>query len=339
MTMATESRLALIARLQDSIHACLEDLVTADEPVAMVDFPNYSNVGDSAIWLGQMAYLAARHGKRPSYISGLDDHSHEGLDAAMPSGPILITGGGSFGDIWGGHQELRESILGRWPGRPVVQLPQSIHYTSPENADRMARAIARHGNFVLLVRDEESKAFAERHFDCRVRLCPDMAFAIGAIEPAAAPDFPVLAMLRADQERAMAYDFEAYPDLPVEDWIGESRAAIRAAKALGAVRAASLSPEWIRTGKLQAAAMARLRRGIRQISRGQAIVTDRLHVHICALLIGRPHAVLDNSYGKVRRFMAAFSGGTELSYRATSLDDGVAWARRAAGKDAGKAAA
>ena len=70
--------------------------------------------------------------------------------------------------------------------------------------------------------------------------------------------------------------------------------------------------------------MARLRRGIRQISRGQAIVTDRLHVHICALLIGRPHAVLDNSYGKVRRFMAAFSGGTELSYRATSLDDGVA---------------
>jgi pyruvyl transferase EpsO len=167
----------LIARLQDGIHACLEDLVTADEPVAMVDFPNYSNVGDSAIWLGQMAYLAARHGKRPSYISGLDDHSHERLDAAMPSGPILITGGGSFGDIWGGHQELRESILERWPGRPVVQLPQSIHYTSPENADRMARAIARHGNFVLLVRDEESKAFAERHFDCRVRLCPDMAFA------------------------------------------------------------------------------------------------------------------------------------------------------------------
>lgn len=337
--MATESRLALIARLQDSIHDCLKDCVTADEPVAMVDFPNYRNVGDSAIWLGQMAYLASRHGKVPSYISELGDHSHDRLDEAMPSGPILITGGGTFGDIWPGHQELRESILERWPGRPVVQLPQSIHYASQENAERMARAIACHGNFVLLVRDEESKAFAERHFDCRVRLCPDMAFAMGAIEPAAAPRFPVLAMLRGDREKASAYDLSAYPDLPVEDWIDESRAAIRAAKALGVARAASLNPERIKEGKLQAAARARVRRGIRQISRGRALVTDRLHVHICSLLIGRPHAVLDNSYGKVHRFMAAFSGGSDLSYRADSLDDAVAWARHAVEGAAGKAAA
>jgi pyruvyl transferase EpsO len=331
--MAAESNLALIARLQARIHDCLDDYVTADEPVAMVDFPNYRNVGDSAIWLGQMAYLSSRR-KRPSYISALGDHSHDRLDEAMPSGPILITGGGTFGDIWSGHQELRESILDRWPGRLVVQLPQSIHYTSQGNADRMARAIARHKNFVLLVRDEESKAFAEKQFDCRVRLCPDMAFAMGAIEPATAPRFPVLAMLRADQEKASAYDFSAYPDVPVEDWIDESRAAIRVVKAFGVAGAASFNPERIKEGKLQAAARARVRRGIRQISRGNAIVTDRLHVHICSLLIGRPHAVLDNSYGKVRRFMAAFSGGTDLSYQANSLDDGIAWARRQAGKKA-----
>jgi pyruvyl transferase EpsO len=146
-------------------------------------------------------------------------------------------------------------------------------------------------------------------------------------------------MLRGDREKASAYDLSAYPDLPVEDWIDESRAAIRTAKALGVARAASLNPERIKEGKLQAAARARVRRGIRQISRGRAIVTDRLHVHICALLIGRPHAVLDNSYGKVRRFMAAFSGGTDLSHRADSLDDAVAWARQAAEGGAGKAAA
>ena len=91
-----------------------------------------------------------------------------------------------------------------------------------------------------------------------------------------------------------------------------------------------------RTRKLDAAAKARLRRGIRQISRGRAIVTDRLHVHICSLLLGRPHAVLDNSYGKIRRFMAAFSGGTDLSYKAASLDDGIAWARSQAGSGAGE---
>jgi pyruvyl transferase EpsO len=328
--MSAQSNLALIAKLNGVIHDCLEDLVPADEPVAMVDFPDYRNVGDSAIWLGQMAWLRSGFGKRPSYISALHDHSHDRLNEAMPRGPILITGGGTFGDIWPGHQQLRESILERWPGRSVVQLPQSIHYRSQEGADRMARAIARHGNFVLLVRDEESRAFAERHFDCRVRLCPDMAFCIGPLQPAQ-PEFPVLAMLRADRESASAYDLAGYPDIPVEDWITESRTAIRVAKVLGAAGAASLDPERIRDAKYNAAARARLRRGIRQISRGRAIVTDRLHVHICALLIGRPHAVLDNSYGKLRRFMAAFSGGTELAYQASSLDDGIAWARRQAG--------
>jgi len=208
--MPTESNLAVIARLNGVIHDCLKDLISADQPVAMVDFPDYRNVGDSAIWLGQMAYLSSRFNKSPSYISALPDHSHDKLDEAMPSGPILITGGGTFGDIWSGHQELRVSILDRWPGRLVVQLPQSIHYKSIDHADRMARAIARHKNFVLLVRDEESKAFAESHFDCRVRLCPDMAFAIGPLQPLAAAQFPVLAMLRADQEKASAYDLSTY---------------------------------------------------------------------------------------------------------------------------------
>lgn len=329
--MPAESNLDVIARLQGVIHDCLKDYVSGDEPVAMVDFPDYKNVGDSAIWLGQMAYLSSRFKKSPSYISSLQDHSHDRLDEAMPYGPILITGGGTFGDIWPGHQELRESILERWPGRLVVQLPQSIHYKSQGHADRMARAIARHKNFVLLVRDEASKEFAEKHFDCRVHLCPDMAFCIGPIQPLAASQFPVLAMLRADKEKASHYDFSAYPDVPVEDWISESRTPVRIAKALGAAKViVSLNPERIRGAKLDAAAHNRFRRGIRQISRGRAIVTDRLHVHICSLLLGRPHAVLDNSYGKVRRFMNAFSGGTDLSYKAASLDDGIAWARHQA---------
>jgi exopolysaccharide biosynthesis predicted pyruvyltransferase EpsI len=333
--MISKPNLVLITELQDMIHDCLKNYVSNDEPVAMVDFPDYKNVGDSAIWLGQMAYLSSRFKKSPSYISSRRDHAHDRLDEAMPSGPILITGGGTFGDIWPGHQELRESILARWPGRLVVQLPQSIHYTSQEYTDRMARAIARHKNFVLLVRDEESKAFAEKHFDCRTHLCPDMAFCIGPIQPLATSQFPVLAMLRTDKEKAAHYDFSAYPDVPVEDWISEPRTPVRMAKALGAVKAvASLNPERIRGAKLDAAAHNRFRRGIRQISRGRTIVTDRLHVHICALLMGRPHAVLDNSYGKVQRFMNSFSDGTDLSYKATSFDDAIAWARSRTGQGA-----
>jgi pyruvyl transferase EpsO len=311
--------------MQGMIDDCLRDCLVDDAPLAILDFPDIRNCGDSAIWLGEMAYLASR-GKRPAYVSRMRDFSAEALERAVPEGPIFIHGGGNFGDLWVSHQDFREAVLERFPHRRIIQFPQSIHYRSEERIAQTARAIARHRNFLLLVRDQESKDFAERHFDCEVRLCPDMAFWIGAVEPGAV-EFPVLAMLRADLEKTGEVDRSAYPGLPIEDWITESARRVRVSKAAGAASAfLALKPAEMRLRKLDAAAHNRFRRGIRQISRGRTVVTDRLHVHICSLLIGRPHAVLDNSYGKIGRFMAAFSGGTELAYRASSLDDGLEWA-------------
>ncbi|MGK6314545.1 polysaccharide pyruvyl transferase family protein [Neorhizobium sp. DT-125] len=320
----------LITRLQDRTHDCLKKFVKPEEPIAILDFPDIRNCGDSAIWLGEMAYLQHRYAKRPAYVCTTDDFSPDELKSAAPNGPIFIHGGGNFGDVWVFHQDFRERVMELFPDRQIVQFPQSIHYKSPERLEQSRRAIARHKNFVLLVRDEESFQFAQENFDCQVYLCPDMAFCIGSIEPDA-PQFPVLAMLRQDKEQVGAVDFSAYPDIPKEDWITENRSRVRVAKALGAASALlHLSPSEMRLRKLDAAANNRFQRGIRQISRGKAIVTDRLHVHICSLLIGRRHAVLDNNYGKIRRFMNAFSGGTDLSYKATSLDDGIRWAREQA---------
>ncbi|UWU25475.1 polysaccharide pyruvyl transferase family protein (plasmid) [Rhizobium sp. CB3060] len=325
--MTLQSNRALIAKLDNMIHDCLKDYICRDEPLAILDFPDIRNCGDSAIWLGEMAYLKRRHGKRPTYVSRIDDFSPEQLERTMPTGPIFIHGGGNFGDIWDAHQDFREKVLEQFPHRLVIQFPQSIHYNSPARLTQSARVIGRHKRFVLLVRDEHSKEFALKHFDCEVRLCPDMAFSIGAIQPKE-PEVPVLAMLRSDLEKVGDADLSAYPDIPKEDWITESARRVRIAKALGAATALlDLKPAEMRLRKLDAAAHNRLGRGIRQISRGRALVTDRLHVHICSILLGRPHAVLDNSYGKIRRFMDAFSGGTDLAYRATSLDDGIAWAR------------
>ena len=333
--MPLKSHVALIAELNDKVHACLKDLISEEEPLAILDFPDIRNCGDSAIWLGEMAYLQERYGKRPAYVSRIADFSPDALERRMPEGPIFVHGGGNFGDLWVAHQDFREHVIEQFPGRRIVQFPQSIHYRSPERAEITARVIGRHRNFVLLVRDEESKHFAEQHFECEVRLCPDMAFCIGTLQPAPA-EFPVLAMLRADQESVLnGAGRSVHPDIPIEDWISESSLSVRLSKALGAASALlARKPAELRLARLDAAAHNRVRRGTRQLARGRAIVTDRLHVHICALLLGRPHAVLDNSYGKVRRFMSAFSGGTDLAYLAASLDDGIAWARERAGQGA-----
>ncbi len=325
--MLSLSRSALIASLQDKTHEALRKFVVPEQPLAILDFPDIRNCGDSAIWLGEMAYLKDRFGKRPSYVSRAGDFSPEALKKAVPEGPIFIHGGGNFGDIWVGHQDFREQVMEVFPQRPIVQFPQSIHYGSAERAEKTKRAIGKHGKFTLLVRDEESFDFAQKHFDCEVILCPDMAFCIGEVK-ATDPKFPVLAMLREDKEQVGAIDFSAYPDIPKEDWITENRNEVLLEKAKGVVSAwLNLHPSEARLRKLDAAAHHRFNRGITQIARGKALVTDRLHVHICSLLTGRPHAVLDNNYGKIRRFMAAFSGGTDLSYKARSLEDGINWAR------------
>ena len=325
--MSLEPRLQLIERLQNATHECLKDLVP-DGPHALLDFPDIRNVGDSAIWLGELAYLKSRFNQRPAYVSKTRDLITRDLERAVPDGPIFIHGGGNFGDIWESHQDFREQVLDRWPDRLIVQFPQSIHYQSDARADETARVIARHKRFVLLVRDEESRHFAERRFDCEIRLCPDMAFGIGPVDPVGRPDLGVLAMLRADKETTGPRDMGDHAHIPVEDWISESKARVRIAKAIGILGAlTSFNACAIKAGKFNAAARNRFERGRRQLSRAEAIVTDRLHVHIISLLLGKPHAVLDNSYGKIGRFMAAFSGGTDLTYAATSLSDAMEWAQ------------
>jgi exopolysaccharide biosynthesis predicted pyruvyltransferase EpsI len=321
----------IIIDTNNKIDQCLSKYIYKNEELAILDFPNIKNVGDSAIWLGEISYLNKKFHKKPSYVCRMmQDFSEADLRKQVPTGPIFIHGGGNFGDIWGLHQEFREFLMETFPDRRIIQFPQSIHFEDKTKIESSARAIRKHGRFTLIVRDQESKEFSEKHFDCEVLLCPDMAYAIGALPPRT-PSIPVLAMLREDKERMSSRGDWNYPDIPKEDWITESASSVKRARIKGWLSAfRDFKPSERQFRRFDAAAHNRFERGISQIGRARAIVTDRLHVHICSMLLGRPHAVLDNSYGKIRRFIDTFYGENDLTYRATSLDDAVEWARHKA---------
>src|SRR3546814_4284411 len=101
------------------------------------------------------------------------DFDDEACRSAIGDVPVLIHGGGNMGTLWPKHEAFRLHLLRTHRGHPIVQMPQSIHYADPAAAAEMAEAIRGHGQFTLLVRDARSLAFAERHFDCTIRLCPD----------------------------------------------------------------------------------------------------------------------------------------------------------------------
>ena len=62
----------------------------------------------------------------------------------------------------------------------------------------------------------------------------------------------------------------------------------------------------------------RVERGLRLLARGETVVTDRLHGHILALLLGIPHVVMDNDYGKVGAYIAAWTQASPLVRQARS---------------------
>src|SRR5690606_14495563 len=133
------------------------------------------------IWLGETAWLRRRN-LAPAYVSTIRSHDPDALEAAVPEGAILLHGGGNFGTLWPAHQDFRLAMLERFPDRPIVQLPQSIHFAAEAAIAPCAGAIARRGRFSLCVRDVPSLDFARRHFPCETLLVPDMAFAIGPLQ-------------------------------------------------------------------------------------------------------------------------------------------------------------
>src|SRR5437870_7742131 len=97
----------LVSTLGRTLDATLRPILPSGLRCALVGFPNHSNVGDSAIWLGEKAYLR-RRGISVAYACDTSTDSQEDLRARVKDGVILLHGGGNLGDLWLDQQHLRE---------------------------------------------------------------------------------------------------------------------------------------------------------------------------------------------------------------------------------------
>ncbi|MBB4154873.1 pyruvyl transferase EpsO [Sphingomonas jinjuensis] len=286
----------VVAVQQAALDRLYRTHVGAGDRYALLDFPDHANVGDSAIWLGEMAMLRRITGRDPCYISCWHDFDEAAFRAACPDGIVFLHGGGNLGDIWPHHQRFREGVVRALHDYRLVQLPQSIHFDDPVAAYRFADLADVHPDLTLYVRDRPSLAIATTWLGDRTLLAPDSAFALGT-QPRRAPTVETLALMRSDSERRDHVSIVP-ADAEVVDWLHDDAA-------IGGTDFASR----------QRQADARLQRGLALLSRGRMIVTDRLHGHILALLLDIPHRVLDNRYGKVGAYIDAWTSGSPLLLR------------------------
>ncbi|GGE95756.1 polysaccharide pyruvyl transferase family protein [Sphingomonas prati] len=299
-----------IAAQQAALGALYRTHVAPGSRYALVDFPDHANVGDSAIWLGELTMLRQVTGHDPCYVSTWHDFDADAFRRACPDGTLFLHGGGNLGDIWVHHQQFREHILSTIRDRPIVQLPQSIHFRDPARADRFAALAGAHPDFVLYARDRRSLEFARQHLACPSQLAPDSAYALGR-QARGAPICDLLMLMRTDDERR-GYAVPPTSDATVVDWL-EDRPGL---------------PPGVDPAAREAQATARVDRGFRLLAQGRVVVTDRLHGHILADLLGIPHVALDNDYGKVAAYLDAWPASSALVRTATTMDQALDLAGR-----------
>ena len=244
----------LVERLSDQIRATLDPIVRGLSHCVLIDFPNHSNVGDNAIWLGEIAWLA-RAKIRIEHRCDVKSYSPAAVAQSLgDGGAIFIHGGGNFGDLWPRHHRLRETVIRDFPGRPIVQLPQTMHFLDRDRLATARSVFNAHPNLTLLARDHTSLEFARNEFRAKSFLCPDMAFCLGPLARPRSPEADIVWLRREDIEAAQNAAPPADESVIVTDWLDPRRPPLdRVAKSVEATTGAVPDPLSPPTPRHQAA--------------------------------------------------------------------------------------
>jgi len=330
----------VVTRLRQRAIVVVGSVIPRGRPFALLDFPRHSNVGDSAIWLGEIDCLAACGVPLNDirYICDASTYEESALRSAIgEEGVILLHGGGNFGDLWTSHQRFREMVVAAFPKNAFVLFPQTIHYEDRKALDQTARVFNAHGDLTILVRDHESLLLVQREFRAVAHLCPDLAFCLGPLPRPAQADRHIVYLARTDKESPLRFEAagdgtEAPCDWPgVENawrWqLGDVIARFGSDHPRLRRRLPAALSEVIRRRAYNSMAHERLRSGCELLAHGRVVITDRLHAHILSLLMGVPSVMLDNSYGKLRRFHDAWTSNSSLTHFAQTRAEAFAIAR------------
>lgn len=306
-----------ITEVREQTRHALREYI-GDRPVVLLDIPTHMNVGDSLIWQGEREFLKSL-GTQVLTEADYDSWDPSLLQQVPPETVVLLHGGGNFGDLWPRFHNFRLEVITAAQRHRVIQLPQSIHFENEAAVDRTRSVLASHPDLILLLREDQSLRKAAALFpDVRTEFMPDMALGI-KVNPAYDSSGGRVALLRGDHERA----FDLAPlartlGAEVRDW-GDtasrpqswrlSRIPRRLQRGIAEVspRTGNLLSPWVQASYRRMRRM-NLDNGIRALEGTSLVITDRLHAHILAGLMGIPCIVFDNNYGKISSVFDATTG-------------------------------
>lgn len=298
----------------------------------IVDVPDHPNVGDSAIFLGEYDFIKANYPNASINIVDYRSYSSGQYQLLEDADCICFHGGGNFGDLWMRHQNIRLKVMEQFSHKILIQFPQSIHFDTEEVLERTKTTIANCQSFTFFARDVVSQKFAIDNFKCEVRLTPDMAFCMKKIDRHS-PELDVFCLLRVDKEQLLDNSGKIKNKLEennlsflIDDWVVEgaptkaklNKLLCRLIKKLPSLNF-FIQPIY---EKLRVAyAKDNVERGITLLSKGDVVITDRLHAFILSTLLGIENYVFDSRGGKVGNFHNTWSKSFKGSKLVTEVSE------------------
>ncbi|MGC9502485.1 polysaccharide pyruvyl transferase family protein [Baaleninema sp.] len=320
--------------IKDELHRALSPLKDIKE-CAFLSYPDHYNVGDHMIWLGAILCLRQVLKIRINYVCTVDGFSDAALQSKSENSPIFLHGGGNLGDLWVYYQDFYEKIVSNYPDRKIIIFPQTIHFRWPKRLEQAKKVFNQHSDLTICTREDVSYQLAKEYFDrCQILKVPDMAMQLAGTAGLSANyqrQKSILYLCREDKE-FNAKSSPARLNLPnvvQEDWASYRYQNVKPAYTFEGLtwlfrdsweRGDIIPWEWgtrqlwsrfhpdvpdlkdAHRAGLHLKSWKFLHNGLYQFKRHRLVVTNRLHAHILAVLMGIPNVFLANSYYKNESF-------------------------------------
>lgn len=311
-------------------------------PCSFVCYPNHHNIGDHAIWLGAVLYLVEQAKLNLKNILTIEDFQDDAIKDVIGSNPIIVNGGGNFGDVWSYYKRFYLKLVQSYPNNEIIFLPQTLYFRSESRREEMGQAFAEHPKITIFAREQVSLEIARKTFSKnRVLFALDTALALeGHINKSLFPQKSKqrqLYLCRSDGE----YNTEssaASLGLATEDWLSYREKKRRSIKTFAGfvdllkewrsgeqLLSYFITRQWLRWRHPMAKQLKKLPAadlhlqswnyvlmGVQQLSNCSFVVTNRLHAHILCCLLRIPHLFLANSYHKNQSFY--FSNTSQIDF-------------------------
>lgn len=302
-----------------------ESQLKIQKKILLIGTPEHSNAGDAAITLGEIEFIRKYFGTY--HLVELSKYDYEGWKNRMTDligreDLIFLQGGGNMGNRYLGEEKIRREVIESFPDNQIVILPQTIWFEETPEGERecikSADIYNRHKNLTVFVRGRQSFQAAKRYFsNGKINVMPDMALMLKT-------DFlrqrkGILLCLRTIEDEGC---FTEENRKQLQEILHERRLSC------------DVETNWNQNDP-QANIYKDMRRTVvydklKNYASHQAVITDRLHGLIFAVITNTPCIVLstynykmDEFYDCMKESNAVFFAGKDTASAGRLLDQAL----------------